>query len=128
MLFKILHGLFRIVPFHYILNGYLTLRPTTFDFNLRVCVLPLFRLLPRPSIRERKLTTALEKSGVATEDGAFQVVFVDDPRSVWARTCQAFQDFPARKLKTIAVTGTAGKTSASYIVAGCWRKPDARSV
>ncbi len=67
---------------------------------------------------EAKLTTALEKSGVATEYGEFQVVFVDDPRSVWARTCQAFQDFPARKLKTIAVTGTAGKTSASYIVGG----------
>ncbi|MBQ9873368.1 MAG: UDP-N-acetylmuramyl-tripeptide synthetase [Thermoguttaceae bacterium] len=51
-------------------------------------------------------------------DEGFQAIFVDDPRSVYARACQAFRGFPARKMKTIAITGTAGKTSLSYILGG----------
>lgn len=73
-----------------------------------------------PKTFETKIAAEFESGDVdATNDvDAFQVVFVDDPRSVFARTCQAFQDFPARKMKTIAVTGTSGKTSASYIIGG----------
>lgn len=52
------------------------------------------------------------------EKAGFQTIFVDDPRSVYARACQAFYDFPGRKMKLIAITGTAGKTSLSYILGG----------
>ncbi|MDD3590475.1 MAG: UDP-N-acetylmuramyl-tripeptide synthetase [Thermoguttaceae bacterium] len=54
----------------------------------------------------------------ADNESGFQKIFVDDPRSVYARACQAFRDFPARKMRTVAVTGTAGKTSLSYILGG----------
>ena len=59
-----------------------------------------------------------QNSQYAESDSSFQKIFVDDPRSVYARACQAFCDFPARKMRMIAVTGTAGKTSLSYILGG----------
>jgi len=68
---------------------------------------------------EATLASELDAESVDVDgDDVFQVVFVDDPRSVFARTCQAFRDFPARKMKMIAVTGTSGKTSLSYILGG----------
>lgn len=60
----------------------------------------------------------LEADVVEDAEDAFQTIFVDDPRSVYARACQAFYGFPAGKMKTIAVTGTAGKTSLSYVLGG----------
>ncbi|MDO5308837.1 MAG: UDP-N-acetylmuramyl-tripeptide synthetase [Planctomycetia bacterium] len=52
------------------------------------------------------------------QNSLFQVIYVDDPRSVFARACQAFCDFPAKSMKTVAVTGTSGKTSLCYIIGG----------
>lgn len=57
-------------------------------------------------------------SSDCVDDAAFQTIFVDDPRSVYARACQAFYGFPANKMRVIAITGTAGKTSLSYILGG----------
>ncbi|MDO5553107.1 MAG: UDP-N-acetylmuramyl-tripeptide synthetase [Planctomycetia bacterium] len=43
---------------------------------------------------------------------------VSDPRDTWGRVCEALLDYPSKKMKMIAVTGTAGKTSLSYTIAG----------
>ncbi len=43
---------------------------------------------------------------------------VDNPEKVYGMACQALMDYPARKMKIIAVTGTSGKTSVSYVIAG----------
>lgn len=65
---------------------------------------------------EAELAPALED--VLAEDDSYQTIFVDDPRSVYARACQAFQGFPGSKMRLVAITGTAGKTSLSYILGG----------
>ncbi|MBR5626356.1 MAG: hypothetical protein IKW74_01885, partial [Thermoguttaceae bacterium] len=41
-----------------------------------------------------------------------------DPRVIYGKICQEFYGNPAGKLKLIAVTGTSGKTSLSYVIAG----------
>lgn len=46
------------------------------------------------------------------------MVPVKDPQALYGRACQALFDEPAKKLKMIAITGTSGKTSTSYIIAG----------
>lgn len=43
---------------------------------------------------------------------------VDEPLDVFGTACQILLDRPADKLCLIAVTGTAGKTSLSYLIAG----------
>ncbi len=43
---------------------------------------------------------------------------VDEPLDVFGQACQILLDRPAEKLRLIAVTGTAGKTSLSYLIAG----------
>ncbi len=43
---------------------------------------------------------------------------VKEPIRVYGRTCQALLGKPAENLKLIAVTGTSGKTSLSYVLAG----------
>lgn len=43
---------------------------------------------------------------------------VKDPKLVYGRACQALLGNPAEKLKLVAVTGTSGKTSLSYVLAG----------
>ncbi|MGI6400515.1 MAG: Mur ligase family protein [Thermoguttaceae bacterium] len=47
-----------------------------------------------------------------------ELIFVDEPRAVYAVACQAFRGFPGRKLRLIGITGTAGKTSLSYVLGG----------
>lgn len=69
-----------------------------------------------PSAFEAELAPALENA--LKEDENYQTIFVDDPRSVYARACQAFQGFPGSSMRLVAVTGTAGKTSLSYILGG----------
>jgi len=43
---------------------------------------------------------------------------VDDPLSLFGEACQILAGNPAKKMKMIAITGTAGKTSVSYLIAG----------
>ena len=43
---------------------------------------------------------------------------VEDVQSIPGRVAQALYDFPASQMKSIAITGTSGKTSVSYIIAG----------
>ena len=43
---------------------------------------------------------------------------VENVQSVPGRVAQALYGFPARQMKSIAITGTSGKTSVSYIIAG----------
>ena len=43
---------------------------------------------------------------------------VENVQSVPGRIAQALYGFPARQMKSIAITGTSGKTSVSYIIAG----------
>jgi UDP-N-acetylmuramoyl-L-alanyl-D-glutamate--2,6-diaminopimelate ligase len=53
-------------------------------------------------------------------DGANSVPFFIIPNVLegFAQLCHAFCDYPARSLKMIAITGTSGKTSTSYLIAG----------
>lgn len=48
----------------------------------------------------------------------FLTIPVKDPRALYGAACQALFGDPAKKLKVIAITGTSGKTSTSYIIAG----------
>lgn len=50
--------------------------------------------------------------------GTIETIYADDPRAVYARACQAAYGFPGRALRLIGITGTAGKTSLSYILGG----------
>src|SRR5262249_579520 len=45
------------------------------------------------------------------------VCVVPDSRAAFAQICQALAGFPSRKLKTIGVTGTNGKTSTCWLIA-----------
>jgi UDP-N-acetylmuramoyl-L-alanyl-D-glutamate--2,6-diaminopimelate ligase len=44
--------------------------------------------------------------------------YVEDTRSAYGRICQALVNHPSWRLKTIGITGTNGKTTTSYLVAG----------
>lgn len=46
------------------------------------------------------------------------VFVVKDTREAFGILCHAIEGNPARSLKTIGITGTAGKTSTSYLIAG----------
>src|SRR5262245_24748883 len=47
-------------------------------------------------------------------------VLVRDSRSAFARTCQALAGNPSRELRTIGITGTAGKTVTAMLVASAF--------
>ena len=72
------------------------------------------------AMRNGGASVAVIKSGLLseTQDLPGFVFEVSDPREVYGRACQALMDNPASKMKMIAVTGTAGKTSLSYVIAG----------
>lgn len=44
------------------------------------------------------------------------LIYVDDTRKFLALASAAFFDYPAKKLKTVAITGTKGKTSISFML------------
>lgn len=44
--------------------------------------------------------------------------YVADVREAYGKVCQALAGFPGRRLRTIGITGTNGKTTASYLIAG----------
>jgi len=48
----------------------------------------------------------------------FLAIPAGNVRNIYGQACQALFDDPAKKLKMIAITGTSGKTSTSYIIAG----------
>lgn len=56
-------------------------------------------------------------SGVDLPDDAV-LLPVKNPKETFGRFCQALCGNPAKKMKMIAITGTSGKTSTSYIIAG----------
>ena len=57
--------------------------------------------------------------GVASAlDGVLTTIFCDNPRVVYGRACQALRGNPGRKMRLVAVTGSAGKTSLSYVLGG----------
>ena len=64
------------------------------------------------------LDAAVEKGTQDAIPASIEAIYVDDPRSVYARACQAFRGFPGRKLRLIGVTGTAGKTTLSLTLGG----------
>ncbi|MDO4587000.1 MAG: UDP-N-acetylmuramoyl-L-alanyl-D-glutamate--2,6-diaminopimelate ligase [Planctomycetia bacterium] len=43
---------------------------------------------------------------------------VDEPLTVFGEVCQALAGNPSKRMKMIAITGTSGKTSLSYLIAG----------
>ena len=47
-----------------------------------------------------------------------RLLSVKSPRFLLGQLAQALSDHPAKKMKMIAITGTSGKTSTSYIIAG----------
>ena len=53
-----------------------------------------------------------------TESPIANLIRVENPKMVPGRVAQAVYNNPARQMKAIAVTGTSGKTSVSYIIAG----------
>lgn len=65
------------------------------------------------------LPRSLASSFNATDqDLPCQTIFVDDPRDVYGRACHAFRGYPGRRMKLIGVTGSAGKTSLTYVLGG----------
>src|SRR5262245_2851493 len=48
-------------------------------------------------------------------------ILVRDSRSAFARTCQALAGNPSRELRTIGITGPAGKTVTAVLVASDFR-------
>lgn len=49
-------------------------------------------------------------------DGSITVILVENTRKALAFMSAAYFDYPAKKLKTIGITGTKGKTTTSYMV------------
>lgn len=64
------------------------------------------------------LASSLQDATFGKLPSTVDAIYVADPRSVYARACQAFRGFPGRKLRIVGVTGTAGKTSLSYVLGG----------
>ena len=52
------------------------------------------------------------------EFSGVELIAVSDPRVVFGRACHALLDYPGRRLRLIGVTGSAGKTSLSYVLGG----------
>ncbi len=68
---------------------------------------------------ERGACAALaDASLVLPERTVENLIPVENVKMVPGRVAQALYDFPARQMKSIAITGTSGKTSVSYIIAG----------
>lgn len=67
----------------------------------------------------RGASAAIVGRGAASSAGAppGPVIDVDDPRAALAALAAAWYGFPARRLRTIGVTGTDGKTTTSYLIA-----------
>lgn len=63
---------------------------------------------------------AVEKVLDLPEDAT--VIYVENTRSFLANASAAFFCFPAKKLTTIAITGTKGKTSVSYMLKSIFEK------
>ena len=68
--------------------------------------------------RHAVLSRSVEEETKGKLPETLETIYVDDPRSTYARACQAFRGFPGRKLRLIGITGTAGKTSLSYVLGG----------
>ena len=50
------------------------------------------------------------------------VIYVDDTRIALAKVSAAFFSYPAEKLRTVAITGTKGKTSVSFMLKSIFEK------
>lgn len=76
----------------------------------------------KTAARNGAVVAILDRSAsesVATAlDGVVTTIFCDNPRVVYGRACQALRGNPGRKMRLIAVTGSAGKTSLSYVLGG----------
>lgn len=53
--------------------------------------------------------------------------YVADVREAFGQVCQALAGYPGRRLRTIGITGTNGKTTVSYLVAGVLAVNDYRT-
>lgn len=60
-------------------------------------------------------------------DAGVPVVLADDPRAVAGPVAAWFHDHPARRLVTVGVTGTNGKTTTTYFVDAALRAAHART-
>ena len=69
--------------------------------------------------KEHGACAAVLEETLSVPDEAFEnLIRVENVKMIPGRAAQAVNDYPARQLKTIAITGTSGKTSVSYIIAG----------
>jgi len=57
---------------------------------------------------------------------AAPVYVVDDTRAAYGTVCQALAGWPSRQMRTIGVTGTAGKTITAMLLAGVFKAAGAR--
>ncbi len=65
---------------------------------------------------------AAQRLAVQPTLGSVPVIVVEDPRGVLGRLSAWMYDHPARDLRMVAVTGTNGKTTTSYMIDTCLRQ------